>query len=190
MSVSSLIVQTGINSFGTDAVAGMTVYAKLEGFLYLPAFAYGIALTSFVGQNAGAGRIDRIKDSLKISLKTSLIVMVPLIIILVVFAPIFLRCFTDEEGTLYYGIMAVRWVFPFYIFYAFGQCYLGVIKGLGDTIYPMITTLVCYCIFRSVWVKVLLIFVQSMKVVYLSYDISLVLMLIMLVPHYMKRMKE
>ena len=60
MSISSLLIQTCIDSFGPDAMAGMTLYAKLEGCLYLPAFAYGIALTGFVGQNVGAGRTDRV----------------------------------------------------------------------------------------------------------------------------------
>ena len=68
MSISSLILQVTINSFGAAAVAGMTVYAKLEGFLYYSAFSYGIALTGFVGQNYGARRMDRVKQSVRLSL--------------------------------------------------------------------------------------------------------------------------
>ena len=68
LSISSLILQVTINSFGAAAVAGMTVYAKLEGFLYYPAFSYGIALTGFVGQNYGARRMDRVKQSVRLSL--------------------------------------------------------------------------------------------------------------------------
>ena len=68
MSISSLLIQVEIDRFGADAIAGMTVFAKLECIVYLPAFAYGIALTAFVGQNDGAGRPDRIRAAVRLSL--------------------------------------------------------------------------------------------------------------------------
>ena len=67
MSISSLLIQLFINGFGPEAMGGMTVFAKIEGFLYFPAFAYGIALTGFVGQNYGAGKFERIREATKIS---------------------------------------------------------------------------------------------------------------------------
>ena len=76
------------------------------------------------------------------------------------------------------------YTFPVYVLYAINQVYLGAIKGLGSTIYPMICTLVCYSIFRVLWCQVLIPLYHTMRIVYLSYDVSFVLMLFMLFPVY------
>ncbi|MBE6014275.1 MAG: MATE family efflux transporter [Lachnospiraceae bacterium] len=186
MSMSSLIIQTSINSFGPDAMAGMTLYAKLEGFLYLPTFAYGIALTSFVGQNFGAGRIDRVKEAVKISNKLMWLVIFPLSYIITFASPILLQAFTTESGILFNAHEAILFNLPLYIVYAINQVYLGAIKGLGKTFYPMICTLICYSIFRVAWCNILLSVFHSMIVVYLSYDVSFFIMLALLLPVYKK----
>lgn len=184
MSASSLLIQISINRFGSAAVAGMTVFAKVEGFLYYPAFAYGIALTSFVGQNLGANRIDRVKDSIRISLKTVLIFMIPLSLGLILLAPLLLRCFTSDAAVLANGYQAVRWIFPFYILYAVNQVYLGAMKGLGSTFYPMISTFVCYFVFRIIWTYKMVPVLHSMIAVYTSYDVSWIIMILMLIPRF------
>ena len=68
MSISSLIIQSSINSFGAEAMAGMTIFAKVEGFLYFPLFSLGLAVTGFVGQNFGAKEYERVKEGINISL--------------------------------------------------------------------------------------------------------------------------
>ncbi len=72
MSISSLLIQISIDGFGPAAMAGMVVYAKIEGFLYYPAFAYGMALTGFIGQNLGSGRLDRVEEAMRISRRTAI----------------------------------------------------------------------------------------------------------------------
>jgi len=186
MSMSTLIIQTSINSFGPDAMAGMNLYAKLEGFVYLPTFAYGIALTSFVGQNFGAKRIDRIKEAVKISNKLMWLVIFPLSYIITFASPILLQAFTTESGILFNAHQAILFNLPLYIVYAINQVYLGAIKGLGKTFYPMICTLICYSIFRVAWCKLLLPTFTSMIIVYLSYDVSFFIMLALLLPVYKK----
>ena len=184
MSMSSMLIQIVINSFGADAIAGMVVYAKLEGCLYLPSFAYGIALTGFVGQNYGAGRADRIRQSVCLSLRTMCAVMIPLALFLMIAAPAALRLFTPQEGILANALDAVRITFPVYIIYAVNQIYLGAIKGLGNTTWPMICTLLCYSLFRVLWCHFLIPFFPTMRIVYLSYDVSFVLMAALLIPCY------
>ena len=186
MSISSLVLQVIINSFGPYEVAGMTVFSKVEGFSYYPAFAYGIALTGFAGQNAGAHRLDRVRKSVQISLILSAAVMIPASLFLTGFGKTFLRLFTDHPETLRNGYQAICWVFPVYVLYSVNQVFLGVIKGLGKTLYPMVCTLCCYCIFRVVWCLVWIRTVRSMIVVYTSYDVSWVIMLVMLVVMYKK----
>ena len=184
MSASSLMIQTFIDRFGSDAIAGMTLYAKLEGCLYLPAFAYGIALTGFVGQNVGAGCLNRVSASVKLSIRLCWALIFPLSLAITAAAPHLLRLFTREPGILFNAREAVQFNLPFYVVYAMNQVYLGAIKGFGKTGWPMLCTLLCYSVFRVVWCMLMIPRLQTMRMVYCSYDISFFLMLAMLLPAY------
>ena len=190
MSISSMLIQISINSFGPDAMAGMTVYAKIEGCLYLPSFAYGIALTSFVGQNHGARQYDRIRTSVSMSLRTMFLVILPFSMILLLASPALLQLFTSDAGILVNSREAVLYTFPVYVVYSINQIWLGAIKGLGNTLYPMVCTLLCYSVFRVVWCRLLIPYFPTMRVVYLSYDVSFFLMMLMLVPMYYYQLRK
>ena len=190
MSISSMLIQININSFGPEAMAGMTLYAKIEGCLYLPSFAYGIALTGFVGQNLGARKIERIKQSVRLSLATMTAVILPLSLILIPVSPMLLQSFTGNQGILNNAYQAVFYTFPVYVIYSINQIWLGAIKGLGNTFYPMFCTLICYSIFRVVWCRLLIPLYPSMRIVYLSYDVSFFLMSCMVFPMYLYLIKK
>lgn len=184
MSISSLLIQTCIDAFGPDAMAGMTLYAKLEGCLYLPSFAYGIALTGFVGQNYGAGRFARIDAAVKLSLRLCWAVIFPMSLAVTAAAPLLLRLFTTTTGILRNAREAVQFNLPVYVVYAMNQVWLGAIKGFGKTVWPMLCTLLCYAVFRVAWCLLLIPVFQTMRVVYFSYDVSFFLMLSLLAPVY------
>ena len=189
MSISSFLIQASINRFGPDAIAGMTLFAKLEGVIYLPTFAYGIAITSFVGQLLGARMIDRICEVVRLSLGINAAVIVPLSLALSLASPLLLRLFTADEAILFNAREAVMFTLPFYVVYGLNQVFLGTIKGLGNTAWPMICTLVCYSLFRVLWCRLLIPVLHTMRVVYSSYVVSFFLMLLMLVPAYKRRMR-
>ena len=165
-------------------MAGMTLYAKLEGCLYLPSFAYGIALTGFVGQNVGAGRMDRVAEAVKLSIRLCWALILPLSLAVTAAAPLLLRLFTREPGILFNAREAVQFNLPFYVVYAMNQVYLGAIKGFGKTGWPMFCTLLCYAVFRVAWCRLLIPVFATMRIVYLSYDVSFFLMFILLLPVY------
>lgn len=184
MSISSLIIQVSINAFGADAVAGMTVYAKVEGFLYYPAFSYGMALTGFIGQNLGAKRMDRIRSAMNTSLKMAGGFTFLLSLLLMACSGRLLLCFTKTPGILACGREAILYVFPWYFLYAIDQVYIGGLKGMGHTGYPMLCSIICYCLFRVAWCSLLLPFWRDMRVVYSCYNVSLLLMLALLAPRF------
>ena len=190
MSLSSILIQTGINHFGPHAIAGMLLYSKVEGVLYLPTFAYGIALTGFVGQNYGAGRLDRIEEAVRLSRKTMAVVILPLSLAATAASPLLLRAFTTDANDIFFAHEAILFNLPVYVVYAINQVYLGAIKGLGDTAYPMVCTLLCYSLFRVAWCAVLIPVFESMRVVYLSYDVSFFLMTALLVPMYRRKLRQ
>lgn len=190
MSISSLIIQVSINQFGADAMAGMTIYAKVEGFLYYPAFSYGMALTGFIGQNLGAGQTDRIRRAMGISLKVAVGFTLAASLLLVAASRYILLCFTKDPGILACGQEAIRCVLPWYFLYAADQVYIGGLKGLGHTGYPMVCSIICYCLFRVAWCQLLLPVWWDMRVIYHCYNVSLLLMLILLGSRYYKISKK
>ena len=177
MSISSLLIQYSINSFGADAAAGMVVFARVEGFLYYPAFSYGMALTGFIGQNYGAGKMNRVEEGMKKSILTLSAFTVVAGGILMAAAPVILKLFTTDPEILANGRQAILCIFPFYFLYAINQVYIGGLKGLGKTGFPMLCSLICYCIFRVVWCRILLLFFWDIRVIYFSYDVSWVIMI-------------
>ena len=179
MSISSLIIQSSINSFGAEAMAGMTIFAKVEGFLYFPLFSLGLAVTGFVGQNFGAKEYERVKEGINISLKISVYTSLIFIIILNIFAPYILRLFTNDAAVIKVGLESIRIVFPSYVLYAMNQIYIGSLRGIEKTFEPMLISLFAHCIFRVIWCFVLLQYFHDMKVIYSSYSVSIVLMFVL-----------
>lgn len=186
MSISSLIIQSSINSFGAEAMAGMTVFAKVEGFLYFPLFSLGLAVTGFVGQNFGAKEYERVKKGINISLKLSAYLSLVFIIILNIFAPYILKLFTNDVAVIKVGLESIRIVFPSYVLYAMNQIYIGSLRGIEKTFEPMIISLFAHCIFRVIWCYVLLRYFHDMKVIYSSYSVSILIMFGLLYTSYKK----
>ena len=177
MSISSLVIQTYINSFGYAAMAGMTVYARIEGFLYYPLFAFGIALTSFIGQNVGAGNPVRVRAGLQASLRLAGFGAMGMALAAGSLAPELITLFTDDPAVAMNALDAVHYTFPFYWLYGINQIYIGAIRGLGNTLYPMMTALAAYCVFRVVWCSVWdMIGIHSMYIVYSAYSASFFVM--------------
>ena len=177
MSLSSLVIQTYINSFGYAAMAGMTVYARIEGFLYYPLFAFGIALTSFIGQNVGAHDLERVRTGLRISLRLAAGGAIGMALIAGLAVPALVALFTDDPVVAANALDAVYYTFPFYWLYGVNQIYIGAIRGLGDTLYPMMTALAAYCLFRVVWCWGWdMIGIHSMHIVYSAYSVSFFVM--------------
>ena len=184
MSISSLIIQSSINSFGAEAMAGMTIFAKVEGFLYFPLFSLGLAVTGFVGQNFGAKEYERVKEGINISLKISVYTSLIFIIILNIFAPYILRLFTNDAAVIKVGLESIRIVFPSYVLYSMNQIYIGSLRGIEKTFEPMLISLFAHCIFRVIWCFVLLQYFHDMKVIYSSYSVSIVLMFVLFYTSY------
>ena len=177
MSISSLVIQTYINSFGYAAMAGMTVYARVEGFLYYPLFAFGIALTSFIGQNVGAHDLARVRTGLRVSLRLAAGGAMGMALVAGVAAPALIPLFTDDSAVMENALDAIYCTFPFYWLYGINQIYIGAIRGLGDTLYPMVTALAAYCVFRVAWCYVWdIVGIHSMYIVYSAYSVSFFVM--------------
>ena len=151
ISLSNVFVQAYINAFQSACMAGWASYNKLDAFIWLPMLSLGMAVTTFVGQNLGAGKPERARRGVRVSVVLSLVSTTLLVIPMMVFADSFLRIFNGDADVLYYGRMFVVYMSPFYIPYTFTQIYSGALRGAGDSVKPMLICIFSFVIFRQIY---------------------------------------
>lgn len=148
---SNIFVQSYINRFESACMAGWTAYNKIDSFVMLPMMSLSIAISTFVGQNLGAGKLDRAHKAPKYGLVMGLSFTVCMLVPLVVYAPWLTRLFNGEEEVVRFGTMFMRMVSPFYLAFAINQVYLGALRGAGDTKSSMYITLGSFVLFRQLY---------------------------------------
>lgn len=186
VSFSNVIVQSNINSFGPMAMAGCGSYSKIDGFPILPVMSFSMALTTFVGQNMGARRFDRVRLGAKIGIAMSCAITFSLGMVLFAFAPQVLRIFSGEEDVIYYGTLMMRTVVPGYIFLAISHAFAGVIRGAGLTKVPMIVMVCCWCFLRIAWISLAMPIFHDIQVVFWGYPITWLASAICMLIYYRK----
>ena len=137
MSCSALVVQSLTNSFGAVFVACNTIVMRVDGFVMMPNFSFGNAMTTYTGQNIGAGRIDRVVEGAKAGLKLAVGTAVVLVICILACGPFLMGLFTDTQELIDMSNRMMRIIALGYIAFAVTQCMGGVMRGAGDTTTPM-----------------------------------------------------
>lgn len=171
-SVSNLIIQSSVNSFGTDTIAAWTAYGKIDGIFWMIMGAYGVSITTFAGQNFGAGKYDRIKQSVRICLGMAAFTSVLLSTIVLSGGRVFLRLFTDDPGVVSIGLLMMRVISPSYVTYICIEILGGTARGCGDAIPPMLLTCVGICVLRVVWILTAVPMRPEMSTVAFSYPLT------------------
>ncbi|MBD5487245.1 MAG: MATE family efflux transporter [Lachnospiraceae bacterium] len=171
-SASNLIIQSSINSFGTDTIAAWTAYGKIDGIFWMIMGAYGVSITTFAGQNFGAGKYDRIKKSVRICLGMAAFTSVLLSTIVLTGGRIFFRLFTDDPGVVSIGLGMMRVISPSYVTYICIEILGGTTRGCGDAIPPMLMTCVGICGLRVVWILTAVPMRPEMSTVAFSYPLT------------------
>lgn len=172
ISIANVFVQTNINTFGKAAMAGHAAYAKLEGFAFLPVTCFMQALSTFVGQNLGAHKHDRVKKGIAFALVCSTVTAEVIGLISYVFAPQLVRLFNGSPEVIDYGVRYMRVVSLFYCLLAFSHCIAGVMRGAGKATVPMVVMLSCWCVLRVSYINIALGFVNRLETVALAYPIT------------------
>lgn len=171
-SSSNIIIQSGINSFGTDTMAAWTAYAKIDGIFWMTMNAFGISITTFVGQNYGAGKTDRIKKGVRVCLKMCLTVAVFLSVIMYFGGPYVYYLFTDDASVLKIGIGILRFLVPAFFTYVPIEILSGSLRGMGNSLIPMILTALGVCLLRVVWIFTAVRIWRDINVLILSYPLA------------------
>ena len=152
-SMAAIVVQALTNSFGTSVIACAIVVMRVDGFAMMPNFTFGTAMTTFVGQNVGANRMDRVHEGVRKGLAAGLAVAVVLVACILLFGENLMRMFTSTEEVVRLGVHMLHILALGYIAMAVTQSLSGVMRGAGDTVTPM-------------WISVITTFVIRMPLAY------------------------
>ena len=172
IAMANLVVQSSINSFGSAAMAGCGSYSKLEGFAFLPVTCFAMALSTFVGQNLGAGNYSRVKKGVAFGIACSTIAAECIGIAAYLFAPQLIGIFNNSPQVVDYGARHMRIICLFYCLLAFSHCIAGIMRGAGRASVPMYTMLCCWCVIRVSYITLALRAVNRLEVVSFAYPLT------------------
>ena len=185
-SVSNVLIQTSINGFDTDVLAGWTAYGKLDGLFWMTINAFGVAATTFSAQNFGAGQYDRMRKGVRTSLMQAAVGSGILMVLLWFFGEHLYRLFTTDEAVIAQGMHILRLLVPFYETYICVEILSGVVRGAGAALVPALITLFGICVLRVVWILVVLPMFHTLDTVLYSYPITWILTSILFIIYYLK----
>jgi len=172
ISLSNVIVQANVNSFGAAAMAGFGSYSKIDGFAMLPLQSFCMAATTFTGQNIGAKKSRRVKQGVFQGLVISMIYTIFISIILYLNAERILRVFSPDRDVIAYGYSSMLILLPFYWTMAIHQILMGSIRGSGRTMVTMLIGVGNMCILRMIYINLLVPFFPSFEAVMWCYPIT------------------
>ena len=172
ISFSNILIQASINQYGATAVAGFSAYLKIDGFNILPVLSFSMAITTFIGQNYGAGKYDRMKKGMWVTLLMGIVYTVLTGILLLTFSGQIMRLFSEDVGVIAYGQTAMRYFCPFYWILAILHSLAGTVRGTGKSIPPMVVLLVSLCLFRILWIQLVLPYYTSIEGIFILYPVS------------------
>ena len=149
--ISNVFVQSYINRFESSCMAGWAAYNKLDAFAMLPLMGFSMAVTTFVGQNYGAGKLDRARGGPLHALWIGALIMVAILTPMMIFAPTLVKLFNREAEVIAFGTLFIRLISPFYLLCTINQIYSGALRGVGDTKATMVIMLFSFVFFRQLY---------------------------------------
>lgn len=168
----NVIVQSNINQFGSVAMAGNGSYTKLEGFAFLPITSFSIALTTFIGQNIGAEKYERVKEGARFGVIAGVILAQMTGVIIWILAPQLIGLFNSDPGVIAQGALRARIISPFFFLLALSHCLSGILRGAGKTYIPMIVMLVSWCLIRITYISIAVKILPDIRVVHWAYPLT------------------
>lgn len=186
IAIANVVVQSNINTFGSDAMAGCGSYSKVEGFVFLPITAFAMALTTFIGQNLGAGQFDRAKQGARIGILCSMAMAELIGVALFFLAPYAMRLFNDDPAVVAIGVRQSHIEALFFCFLAFAHGVSAVLRGAGRAQVPMYTMLGCWCILRVSYITLALKVWPDIATIFWAYPITWSVSCVVFLIYYLK----
>ena len=184
--LANVVVQSNINVFGKDAMAGCGAYAKIEGFGFLPITCFSLALTTFISQNLGAKQYERAKKGARFGILCSITVAELIGVICHVFAPQLIAAFNSDPEVVAFGVSRARIVSLFFFLLALSHCLAGIFRGAGRAVVPMLVMMICWCGVRISYILAAVRLVPKIEVVFWAYPLTWALSSMVFLLYYFK----
>ncbi len=149
---SCVVLTSAVNTFGTDTVAAYAGFVRIESFYWMLEQALAVSITTFVGQNLGAGLYGRVRSVSRQGAALMYIFMGTAIVIMYAGCPVWLGLFTTDPDVLKIGVEMMRYLLPFYILYVPDGVFFSTLRGMGDSLRPALITFTGVCVLRILWV--------------------------------------
>ena len=185
-SVSNMIIQVAVNSLGTVVVASWAMSGKTDGFYWAVSNAMGAAITSFIAQNYGAGRTDRVRQCVKQGLIMHFTITLAVSAGLMLSAVPVLRLLTPDEAVVETTFKVMSYFVPFYFTWVLVEVLSAVLRGAGDVVYPVVIIGIGICLFRVIWIATVFAHFGTLLSLCLSYTVSWTITSAALVIYYRK----
>lgn len=185
--VSNMVIQAAINGFGTDTVAAWAAYGKLDAVFWAVCGAFGVAITTFTGQNYGAGKLERVFKSVNVCLMMGFAACGALIVLLIAFCRPLFGIFCDDPAVVDIGVYMLTTMMPSYILFVFIEVYSGALRGLSDVLVPTIITMGGVLLIRIPMMVFVLPLFPNLLTILMSYPISWAVTVALFVPYYLYR---
>lgn len=171
-SMANLVVQANINAFGDLAMGGCGSYSKIQGFVFVPIMSMSLALTTYVGQNMGANRPERVKMGIRQGTMISVVMAEIFGIFVFIFAPQLVGMFSQDSAVIAFGVQQARVETLFFFLLAITHACAGTLRGAGKTMIPMAVTLGAWCALRIVYIEGFVRIIPDIRVVFSAYPVT------------------
>ena len=175
IALANVFVQSNINVFGKMAVAGCGSYTKIEGFGFLPVNCFSMAMTTFISQNLGAEKYDRVRRGARFGMLCSAGMAELVGIAVYLLAPTLISLFNSNPEVVQYGVMQARTVTLFYCLLALSHCLAAIFRGGGHSSLPMLVMMACWCVIRVAYITIAVHFIPDIRVIFWAYPLTWVL---------------
>ncbi len=171
-SISNVLIQSSVNSFGSIAMAGNTATSNLEGFIYTAMNSFYQTSLTFTSQNLGARRYHRIRKILFICISCVIFVGASMGYLGLFFGKELLGVYSPNPNVISYGLLRMQIIFSFYFFCGIMDVMVGSLRGIGYSIMPMLVSLIGACGLRVLWVFTIFSWHRTLTTLYISYPVS------------------
>ncbi len=169
---SNILIQSGINSFGEVTMAAWTAHGKTDAFTWMISGAFGVAITTFVGQNFGAQNYRRVRQSVWICMGMSVALVGAVAAVLLSFRSQILGIYTDNPEVIAVGSFIMLSIMPFNVIFMPIEVLAGTFRGVGNSLMPTVITGSCVCLFRILWLETAVRRWHTLRMLTLCYPIS------------------
>ena len=169
---SCVVLTSAVNTFGTDTVAAYAGFVRIESFYWMLEVALSVSITTFAGQNLGAGRMDRVHRVVREGAVLMYLLMGMTIVIMYTGCPVWLGLFTTDAGVISIGVDMMRYLLPFYILYVPSGLFFATLRGMGESLRPTLITFFGVCVLRILWVAFVFPRASSIRVLLFCFPVS------------------